>query len=161
MNEQKFPRLNLPAAHLNILCEDGKVKVFDPLRKKHIILTPEEYVRQNFTSYLQNELHYPAALMGNEVQLSLNGLRRRCDTLIFDREGKPFMVVEYKAPDVNITQDVFDQIARYNLVLGARYLVVSNGMRHYCCRMGDCPDGYRFIPLIPDWNEVNYGNSPN
>lgn len=158
----RFPRLNLPPVKLNIRCdEEGRLKVFDSLRRKFVALTPEEYVRQHFTDYLVSALHYPGGLMANEVSITLNGLHRRCDTLVSDRSGRPWMIVEYKAPDVNITQDVFDQAARYNLVTGARYLVVSNGMRHYCCRM-DVSDGkYHFIPGIPDWREAEFSDSIN
>ncbi len=161
MKEKRFPRLNLPQAELRLSVEDGKLKVLDPLRRKYVALTPEEYVRQTFVAYLQQSLHYPAALMQNEVSLNLNGLARRCDTLVSDRAGRPWLVVEYKAPEVTVTQDVFDQIACYNLVLGARYLAVSNGMRHYCCKLSPETGDYQFIPSIPDWNEAHYGGSPN
>lgn len=146
MPESSYP-LNLPPVPLRTIGDGDKVKVFDPLRKKYVALTPEEFVRQHFVEYLSKELGYPKGLMANEVSLKINGLSRRCDTLVSDREGKPLMVIEYKAPNVNITQEVFDQIARYNLVIGARYIVVSNGIRHYCC---ECEgSGYRFLEEIP------------
>ncbi len=151
--QREFPRLNLPQAPLRLKEEEGKLKVFDPLRKKFVALTPEEYVRQNFTAWLIGPLRYPAALMSNEVALNLNGLYRRCDTLIFNRRGKPFMIVEYKAPEVEITQKVFDQIVRYNMVLQADYIVVSNGLRHFCCRIDYSNYTYRFTPNIPDYQE--------
>jgi hypothetical protein len=151
--QREFPRLNLPQASLRLKEEEGKLKVFDPLRKKFVALTPEEYVRQNFTAWLIGSLRYPAALMSNEVALNLNGLYRRCDTLIFNRRGKPFMIVEYKAPEVEITQKVFDQIVRYNMVLQADYIVVSNGLRHFCCRIDYSNSTYHFTPNIPDYQE--------
>lgn len=131
---------------------DGKIlKVFDPLRKKYVALTPEEYVRQHFTAWMTDKLGYPASLMGNEVSLTLNNTRRRCDTVVFRSDGSPSMIVEYKAPTVAITQDVFDQIARYNMVLHSRYLIVSNGIRHFCCEMDYDNETYTFLPNIPRW----------
>lgn len=132
---------------------EGKIlKVFDTLRKKYVALTPEEYVRQHFTAWMTEFLGYPASLMNNEVSLKLNDTARRCDTVVFRSDGTPSVIVEYKAPTVAITQSVFDQIARYNMVLRSRYLIVSNGLRHFCCEMdyeGDC---YRFLPSIPQWS---------
>lgn len=131
---------------------DEKIlKVFDPLRSKYVALTPEEYVRQHFTAWMTGSLGYPASLMKNEVSLSLNNTRRRCDTVVFRSDGSPVVIVEYKAPTVAITQDVFDQIARYNMVLRSRYLIVSNGLRHYCCEMDYDNETYAFLPNIPHW----------
>lgn len=133
--------------------EDGILKVFDPLRRKYVALTPEEYVRQHFTSWMTSQLGYPSSLMSNEVSISLNNTRRRCDTVVFRSDGTHAMIVEYKAPTVEITQSVFDQIARYNMVLRSRYLVVSNGLRHFCCEMDYNTDSYSFLPQIPLWNK--------
>ena len=131
---------------------DGKIlKVFDPLRKKYVALTPEEYVRQHFIAWMTDKFGYPASLMGNEVSLKLNDTRRRCDTVVFRSDGSPSVIIEYKAPTVAITQSVFDQIARYNMVLHSRYLIVSNGMRHYCCEMDYDNNSYAFVPEIPVW----------
>ncbi|MDE6479644.1 MAG: type I restriction enzyme HsdR N-terminal domain-containing protein [Muribaculaceae bacterium] len=131
---------------------DGKIlKVFDPLRKKYVALTPEEYVRQHFIAWMTDKFGYPASLMRNEVSLKLNDTRRRCDTVVFRSDGSPSVVVEYKAPTVAITQGVFDQVARYNMVLRSRYLIVSNGMRHFCCEMDYDNDSYAFLPEIPVW----------
>lgn len=143
------PGLNLPEAELKLRKEGSMVKVWDSLRKKYVALTPEEYVRQHFTAWMQAELGYPASLMSNEVQIRLNDTRRRCDTVVFRPDGTPFMIVEYKAPTVAITQEVFDQIARYNMVLKADFLVVSNGLRHFCCRMDYDNESYTFLPEIP------------
>lgn len=154
-------KLNLPQADLRLKSENGMVKVFDPLRKRYVKLTPEENVRQLFVNWLVNYLHYPAGLMGNEVGIELNGTRRRCDTVLWDRYGHPLMIVEYKAPGVNVTQDVFDQIVRYNMVLRARYLVVSNGLRHYCCVIDYDKNSYHFIPSVPDWQTMNRAFSDN
>lgn len=130
---------------------DG-LEIYDSLRLRWVALTPEEWVRQHFVSFLSEHRGFPRALMGNEVALSLNGTARRCDTVVFDRSLHPMCIVEYKAPDVKITQKVFDQIARYNSVLQARYLIVSNGMSHYCCRYDG--NSYTFLPDIPQFTEL-------
>ena len=132
----RLPRLNLPPADLKIRRDGDIVRVFDSLRQKYVVLTPEEYVRQHFVGWMTSALRYPRTLMANEVGIELNGMRRRCDTVVFNQDSTPLIIVEYKAPGVEVTQDVFDQIVRYNMVLRAKYLVVSNGMRHYCCRFG-------------------------
>ena len=137
---------------LRLKMEDKILKVFDPLRKKYVALTPEEYVRQNFIAWMTESLGYPASLMGNEVSLSLNNTRRRCDTVVFRSDGSPAVIVEYKAPTVAISQRVFDQIARYNMVLRSRYLIVSNGIRHFCCEMDYERDSYSFLAEIPIWS---------
>lgn len=124
--------LNLPPAELRLRHSGRGDEVFDPLRGKWLLLTPEEWVRQHFTSFLRSSLGYPAGLMANEIAVSLNGTSKRCDTVVHDREGRPLMIVEYKAPHIPITQEVFNQIARYSLVLRVRYLTVSNGLHHYC-----------------------------
>lgn len=144
--------MNLPLIELKLRMEDKILKVFDPLRRKYVALTPEEYVRQHFTAWMTGNLGYPASLMGNEVSLSLNNTRHRCDTVVFRSDGSPVMIVEYKAPTVAITQIVFDQIARYNMVLRSRYLIVSNGLRHFCCEMDYDHDSYSFLTTIPAWS---------
>lgn len=158
MREGDYPELNLPAVALRLREVEGRAKVYDFLRRKYVALTPEEYVRQHFVEYLAEELHYRRGLMANEVSISVNGLRRRCDTLVSDRAGRPFMVVEYKAPSVAVTQEVFDQIARYNMAIGARYLVVTNGLSHYCCVCDSERGEYRFLPAIPDGRESENEN---
>ena len=151
----KLPALSIPVYPLRMQQDDkGELSVFDPLRKKWVLLTPEEYVRQNFVQWLVSDRHYPAALLQNEVTVDVNGHKKRCDTLAFDREGKPLLIVEYKAPAIEITQDVFDQIYRYNLSLRARYLVVSNGKRQYCCRIDYKNETYHFIRQIPTFEEA-------
>lgn len=137
------------------MCDDGVRRVYDALRRKFVALTPEEWVRQHFVAYMTGELGYPAALMGNEVGITLNGTSRRCDTVLFSRKGlAPLMIVEYKAPHIEITQRVFDQIVRYNMVLHARWLVVSNGMRHFCCEIDYEKRGVRFLPNVPRYEEL-------
>lgn len=161
MTEKKYPILNLPAVPLRTRREDDVLKVFDRLRGKYVTLTPEEYVRQHFTEWMLNSLHYPASLMANEIGINLNGTRRRCDTVVFNPDGTPLVIVEYKAPDVNITQAVFDQIVRYNMTLRAKYLIVSNGLNHYCCVIDYNSMTYNFIPDIPDYRAMKRPFSDN
>ncbi len=148
-------RLNLPEHEFNVKKNDsGQLVIFDQLRKRFVALTPEEWVRQHFVHFLVSERHFPAALMANEVSLTQNGIKRRCDTLVADHCGEPLVIVEYKAPSVQVTQATFDQIVRYNMVLRARYLMVSNGMCHYCCRIDYSNGSYAFLPDIPDYEAL-------
>lgn len=150
----RYPSLNLPETPLEIVMDNNVLTVFDPLRRKSVTLTPEEWVRQNFVGFLRDMLGYPAGLMANEVAIKLNSTSRRCDTVVYSRSGlKPLMVIEYKAPHVKISGAVFDQIARYNMVVGAPWLVVSNGMQHYCCRF-DSDGGYTFVREIPRYDSL-------
>ena len=134
--------------------EDGSWAIWDRLRERWVALTPEEWVRQHFVEWLITDKGSPAALMGNEVSLTQNGISRRCDTVIGDRTGQPLVIVEYKAPNINITQKVFDQIVRYNMVLKARYLMVSNGLVHYCCQIDYEKNSYRFLEEIPCYESL-------
>jgi len=156
-----FPILNLPPVSLKLRREGDLLKVYDPQRMRYVALTPEEYVRQHFVNWLINFLHYPASNIGNEIGLKVNGTRKRCDTLVMAEDGSPLMIVEYKAPDVTITQATFDQVVRYNMVFHARYLVVSNGFHHYCCVIDYENDTYHFLPRIPDRNDLRFGSSLN
>lgn len=148
--------LNLPPNSEMMLREapGDQRSVFDPLRGKWLVLTPEEWVRQHFVHFLQSVLGYPRELIANEAGLKLNGTSRRCDTVVFDRHLRPLAIVEYKAPTVNITQKVFDQIARYNMVLQAPCLIVSNGLRHFCCRFDFDARSYTFLREIPDYESL-------
>lgn len=146
--------LNLPNFEVKIVIKEGKRLIFDSIRKKYVALTPEEWVRQHFVHWLVAEKGYPVSLMANEVQIQLNATRKRCDTVLYDRSLRARMIVEYKAPDVEITQQVFDQISRYNIVLKVEYLVVSNGLHHYCCRVDYDQGTYQFLPEIPDYNRL-------
>lgn len=146
--------LNLPVAKLRMTAKNGKEYIFDKLRRKYVTLTQEEWVRQNFVSYLIHHRGFFAGLMGNEVSLVQNGIKRRCDTLVSDKFGKPIVIVEYKSPSVDITQKVFDQIVRYNYVLKAKYLIVSNGICHYCCRINYDTEDYSFLEDIPFYGDL-------
>ena len=146
--------LNLPPSPFKITNKDGKRFIFDVLRKKYVALTPEEWVRQHFTSFLLNQKGYPKGLLANEIQINLNGTKKRCDTVLYNRDLTARMIVEYKAPTVPITQAVFDQITRYNVVLKVEYLIVSNGLNHYCCRIDYTTGKYLFLPDIPRYEEL-------
>ena len=148
-------KLNLPHYQFNIKKNDkGALVIFDHLRQRFITLTPEEWVRQNFVRFLIEEKQFPTALMGNEVSLLQNGIKRRCDTRVADIEGNPFVIVEYKAPSIPITQSVFDQIVRYNMVMKAKCLIVSNGLQHYCCKIDYENNSYSFLRDIPNYSEI-------
>ena len=111
-------------------------------------------MRQHFIHYLITEKGSPAALMGNEVPLPLTGMSRRCDSVLYDTSLRPRIIMEYKAPDVPLTQNVFDQISRYNIVMHVDYLIISNGLTHYCCRMDYENNTYQFLREIPDYGDL-------
>lgn len=144
----------MPAFDAKIAVKEGKRTIFDVLRRKYVALTPEEWVRQHFVHFLLEHKGYPAALLANEVQVQLNGTRKRCDTVLYRRDLTARMIVEYKAPEIVITQKVFDQIMRYNMVLKVDYLIVSNGLQHYCCRMDYERNSYVFLKDIPEYLEL-------
>ena len=146
--------LNLPPYEIKIIEREGKRQIFDPLRKSYVALTPEEWVRQHFVNYLLQYKGYPSSLTANEVGITLNGMSRRCDTVIYDKNLKPRAIVEYKAPSVKITKEVFAQISRYNLVLRVDYLIISNGLQHYCCKMNYTNNSFTFMQDIPDYNTL-------
>jgi hypothetical protein len=144
-------KLNLPQFTFRIKSKENKLYIFDPNRKKQVLLTEEEWVRQHFVEYLVRMKKYPRSLIAVEKQCTVEGLAKRTDVLVFDRQGEIDIIVECKAPGVRIDQEVFDQIARYNLALNARYLVVTNGMDHFYCQMDLEKEAYRFLPDIPDY----------
>ena len=147
-------RLNLPQYEINITEKDGKRLIFDFLRRKFVALTPEEWVRQHFTHYLVEHKGYPKGLLGNEIELHISDKKLRCDTLLYNKEAQPRMIFEYKAPNKPIQQKTFDQIAAYNLLLKVDFLVISNGMEHYCCKMDYEHQNYLFLQDIPDYKEL-------
>jgi hypothetical protein len=146
--------LNLPPFDMKIREEDEKTCVFDSVRKKWVALTPEENVRQHFVAYLINQKNYPASHIANEASISLNSMKRRCDSVIYDNSCKPKVIIEYKAHTVKINSNIFDQISRYNIVLKVDYLIVSNGMKHYCVKMDYENNSYVFLENIPSYNEL-------
>ena len=146
--------LNLPPYDIKVSEKDGKRLIFDELRRRYVALTPEEWVRQHFVHYLIGHLGYPAGLLANEVELKIGDKRLRCDSILFDKQAHPQMIIEYKAPNIQLTQRVFSQISAYNLLLHVDYLIVSNGMQHICCRMDYTNNTYHFLQEIPTYEEV-------
>lgn len=146
--------LNLPAFNIKTDQREGKHVVFDEIRRRYVALTPEEWVRQHFINFLIEYKGYPKSLLANEVQINLNGTKKRCDTVLYRRDFTARMIIEYKAPDVEITQAVFNQITRYNMVLRVDYLIVSNGIHHYCCQMDYNNNNYSFLKDVPEYTEL-------
>lgn len=143
-------QLNLPVYPFKFK-QGVRTQIFDSIRKKYVILTPEEWVRQNILQYLIQEKNFPASLIAVEAGLKYNQLQKRTDVLVYDKQGNPHLMVECKAPEVKITQDTFDQIARYNMVFKVKYLVVTNGLNHFCCKMDYEANTYHYLELIPDF----------
>jgi type I site-specific restriction endonuclease len=148
---KKLPILSLPIYKLKMKSDGEKTYIFDVVRKKYLLLTPEEWVRQNFIHYLNKEKKYPLGLMGVEQMVKYNSLKTRADIVMYNTEGKANIIVECKAPDVKITQDTFNQIAKYNSQLKVKYLLVTNGMNHYCCKMDYESNRITFLEEIPSY----------
>lgn len=147
-------RLNLPPYEIKTRRQDDKLQILDILRRKFVVLTPEEWVRQHFIHFLINHKDYPSALLANEVELTVGGKKLRCDSILYTRQLHPRMIIEYKAPTITITQKTFDQIFAYNTLLHADYLVVSNGLSHYCCKIDYTNRSYTFLKDIPTYKEL-------
>lgn len=145
-------RLNLPAYSFKIKKEAEREYIFDVIRKKYLRLQPEEWVRQNFIQFLVQEKNYPTSLIEIEKGLKLNTLQKRADAVVSSSLGKPLVLIEFKAPKVKITQDTFEQIARYNKVFKVPYLIVSNGLEHYCCKVDFDNSAFAFLEDIPDYS---------
>lgn len=150
----KLIQLNLPPYELKISGTPDKLTVFDVLRKKFVALTPEERVRQYFIHYLIKYKNYPVTLLANEINLNIGNKQLRADSVLYDKQLHPKMIIEYKAPEISITQKVFNQITNYNMLLHVDYLIVSNGISHYCCRMDYIKKTYMFLKEIPDYNNL-------
>lgn len=147
--------LNLPSYAVRTQTEGTNTKIYDFLRHRYIRLTPEEWVRQHFTHFLVESMGYPAALLANEVTIQVGGVARRCDSVLYHRDGgRPRVIVEYKAPSVPITQTVFQQIYAYNSALRADYLIVSNGLSHYCCVIDYDTRTVSYLRDIPRYEEL-------
>ena len=148
-------RLNLPSYAFRTSQKEGKSLIFDAFRHRWVRLNPEEWVRQHFVRYLVEEKHYPASLISVERSLRFNKQEFRADAVIFSTAGKPLLVVECKAPEVAVSQKVFDQIIRYNFEFQVDFLIVTNGMFHYCCKIDKQNQTYDFLKEIPDYREIN------
>lgn len=142
--------LTLPPFDYKVKKQQGGTMIFDIIRKKYVALTPEEWVRQHMIHYLIEQLHYPASLIAVEKEIDLYGLKRRFDLVCYDRQSQPYLIVECKAPTVSLSQAVFDQVFRYNLILAARYVAVTNGIIHYCGYMSE-EKRFTFLPQIPEF----------
>lgn len=142
-------QLNLPDYDFRIIAKKGKNYILDRIRRRYVLLTPEEWVRQNFIEYLIKEKNYPESLMAVEKQISMNGKLFRFDLLVYQRTGQPFLVAEFKAPVVKITQEAFDQVVRYNMTLKVERVVVSNGLQHFACEIDYENNDYRFLKEVP------------
>jgi len=146
--------LNLPPYPFKIKKENGQHYIFDEIRKKHLVLTPEEWVRQHFVMYLHKEKGFPLSLMSLEKGLKLNKMQKRSDIVAFAGDGAPRLLVECKAPKIKITQDAFDQAARYNMQLQVPFMAVTNGLQHFCCIINHREKNYSFLKEIPDYKDV-------
>ena len=146
--------LNLPQYSFKITGKDGNEMILDPVRRKYVKLTPEEWVRQNFVQYLINEGKYPAGLLGIEILFRFNKLKRRVDILVHNRTGEPVLIVECKSPDVKIDESVFEQIATYNMKFKVPYLVVTNGLHHYACKIDHKEMKFEYLLVIPLYEDL-------
>lgn len=147
--------LNLPTYSFKIKSDGAKQYIFDKLRKKYVVLSPEEWVRQNFTWFLIEERGYSPGRIVLEKSLKFNKLIKRCDILIYNQRLEPVVMVECKAPEVKINPGVFDQIAVYNLTFKVEYLIVTNGLNHYCARIDFQKEEVKFLKDIPSYNDIN------
>jgi hypothetical protein len=139
--------IEFPSPDFKIVRENGRDIIFDRYRKKNVILTPEEWVRQNFLNYLVKTLQYPASLIGIEKEIYLGELKKRCDIVVYNRDTKPWMIIECKEMNVPLTQAILEQIIRYHMVLPTAYLVITNGINTYCCQ--HVAQQWKFIPQLP------------
>lgn len=144
-------KLNFPAYTFRFKNSENKVAVFDEIRKKFVVLTPEEWVRQHVVQFLLTDKNYPKSYINVEKVLKINGITKRYDAVVFKPDGSIFLLIECKAPEVPISQNTFDQIARYNMTLKADYLMVTNGLNHYFCRMDFENEQYQFLRELPDF----------
>jgi len=149
-------QLNLPEYNFRIKKIDEKLLIFDSQRRRYVSLTPEEWVRQHFLRFLIEEKGYPAAYLAVEKQLSMNGMKKRCDAILYNEQALPILIIELKAPNVPITQTTFDQVAVYNAKLKVDYFMISNGIEHYCCKVDNLNSKYKFFPELPDYSKLVY-----
>lgn len=146
-------RLNLPTYSFNIKSENGHRQILDPCRSKWVSLTPEEWVRQHIVNYLAAEFGYPIGLIATEMAIRLNSRLRRCDIVVHNRRGEPAMIVECKAPEVRLSQDSFDQANSYNWALGVRFLLITNGLSHYCLERIE--NSFIFRDSLPEFDYLD------
>lgn len=148
-------QLNFPSYSFRFKNSENKVSIFDEIRKKFIILTPEEWVRQHVVRFLLEEKKYPKSLINVEKVLTVNGLRKRYDVVVFNSDGSILVLIECKAPEIKTAQATFDQISRYNITLNAEFLMVTNGLNHYFCKMDFENEKYEFLNDLPNYEYNN------
>ncbi len=149
-----LPELNLPAYNFRITGPPGSEMIFDTIRRRFVRLTPEEWVRQNFIKYLHEEGNYPLGLIGVEVTFTMNRLKKRVDILVHDREGEPAMIIECKSYNIGLDEKVFDQIVTYNMRFKVPYIVVTNGMINYACKIDHENKRWEYLMAIPQYEEL-------
>lgn len=145
-------QLNFPSYSFRFKNSENKVSIFDSIRKKFILITPEEWVRQHVVEFLIQEKKYPKSLINVEKIVKVNGMNKRYDIVVFNSDGSIFLLIECKSPEITIDQNTFDQIARYNLILNAQFLMVTNGLNHYFCEMDFENEKYSFLKELPDFS---------
>lgn len=150
-------QLNFPSYSFRFKNSENKVSIFDEIRKKFIVLTPEEWVRQHVVQYLLQEKKFPKSHINVEKVLKINDLKKRYDLVVFNPDGSIFILVECKAPEIKISQATFDQIARYNMSLRSEFLMVTNGQNHYFCQMDFENEKYQFLKALPDYHQTEKG----
>jgi len=147
-------QLNLPFYQFNIKKEADKLFIFDNQRRKFVSLTPEEWVRQNFIRYMIEEKHFPAALIAIETQIIVNTMKKRCDGIVYNRQMQPRIILEFKAPTVEITEETFNQVAVYNYKLQVDMFILSNGLQHFFCKRNTDDAGYAIDTEVPDYRDL-------
>jgi hypothetical protein len=148
-------QLQFPSYSFRFKNSENKVAIFDEIRKKFIIITPEEWVRQHVVQFLLQDKKFPKSHINVEKLLKINDLNKRYDVVVYNSDGSIFILVECKAPEIKISQHTFDQIARYNMTLNAEYLMVTNGLNHYFCKMDYENEKYDFLPELPEYQSLN------
>ena len=146
-----LPQLNLPDFQPKIKNSGDKPKIYDPVRKKYVVLTPEEWVRQNFLNYLIEYNRYPSSRFRVETEISLDAVKKRCDIVFYNKKLEPRIIVECKAPGVRLSQEVMDQAARYNLALKVDLLIITNGLQHIICKLDFEKMDYSFLDSVPTY----------
>jgi len=149
-------RLNLPEFNFILKTENNTTYIFDEIRKKYIILTPEEWVRQNFLKYLIKYKNYPVGLISIEKSLIINNINKRYDTLIYSRSGKPRMIIEFKSPEIKLNQKALEQVLTYNYGLRVEYIILTNGLKHYCVKYDNTTGKIIYLDNIPNYSTIDY-----
>lgn len=150
----KLQKLNLPKYEFKVKQNDNKYSIYDKYRQSYVALTPEEWVRQNFLSFLVEDRKFPEHFIKVEMKINLNNINKRCDSVVYDKQLRPIMILEFKSPEVTIDKETFKQITTYNFALGCRYLVISNGIKHYILIRDTENKKYKPINDIPDYEDL-------